>query len=98
MIWNMFRKLTGRGSGTGSGPKLTIVGADRKPVQRPRPRATAPRLSGFPKLSRRNCAWVSEGAKNASFTRYRCTTCGVEAFSRDGKAPRQCKRGVDGGL
>ncbi|MCG7494416.1 hypothetical protein [Thalassobius sp. Cn5-15] len=90
----MFRKLTGKRSA----PGLTVIGSPPRTIPRSAQSVKSPRFNPLPRLRGNSCDWVSEGAKNASFTQYRCTTCGVEAFSRTGKAPRQCKRGVEGGL
>lgn len=48
----------------------------------------------------RACRWKRDGSRQgASLTRYVCATCGVDAYTSDGRAPRQCKRAYrDGGL
>jgi len=49
----------------------------------------------------RDCRWRRDrsGPPRAGFTRWRCAACGVEAYSTDGRAPKECKRGVKtGGL
>jgi len=86
----MIRRFLQRLFGARSAPSLTVVG-ERSPSSKRRSRPV-------PLFGRNRCAWRAEGQKNASFSRFHCETCGVEAFSRDGKPPRQCKRGVDGGL
>lgn len=47
----------------------------------------------------RDCRWRRDrrGPPRAGFTRWRCTACGVEAYSTDGRAPKECKRVVKAG-
>lgn len=41
------------------------------------------------------CRWTRDRkAPRNGFTRWQCTKCGVDAFSRDGKPPKECKRGL----
>lgn len=70
-------------------PRLQVVG--KKPSHGT-PRMKVPRLKGG------GCQWRADGQKNASFRRWRCASCGVEAYSSTGKAPDQCKKGLDGRL
>ena len=40
---------------------------------------------------RKTCKWRKNGGK-AGLRQWRCTVCGVDAFSQDRKPPRECKR------
>ena len=41
------------------------------------------------------CQWRKETrARSSGMERWACTACGVDAFTRDGKPPKECKRGL----
>ncbi|MFY0681301.1 MAG: hypothetical protein JXR13_12055 [Thalassovita sp.] len=85
MITKIFSKLSrmfGR-------PGLSVVGET--------PKTPSPKFS-LPKLGAKRCNWQPQGKKNASFSAWRCSACGVQAYSRTGAAPDQCKKGLDGRL
>ena len=43
----------------------------------------------------RPCRWKRDRARpRAGMARWACATCGVDAFSRDGRPPKECKRGL----
>ena len=42
--------------------------------------------------------WERAGKAHGAFVEFRCTACGTEAYSHTGKAPTDCKRGLNGGL
>ena len=44
------------------------------------------------------CKWDKTGDRSGAFVEYRCATCGVSAFSRTDAAPKDCKKGLTGGL
>lgn len=102
MIGRMFQKFT-RIFGS---HRLSVVvdpaKSSRKPAGKPSAKSALKSLSpiGYtlPQLRNRACQWQAQGQKNASFSSWRCATCGVEAFSRTGAAPKQCKKGLDGRL
>ena len=43
------------------------------------------------------CPW-REGSTRKGMIRWQCAECGVEAFTKDGRAPKECKRDLRGGL
>ena len=49
---------------------------------------------------RRKCRWKQDNVtRRSGLTRWQCMDCGVDAFARDGKAPKECKRALrDAGL
>jgi hypothetical protein len=46
--------------------------------------------------TRRGCRWRVDKRRNpaVSLRRWVCADCGVEAYSADGKAPKECKRAL----
>ena len=45
--------------------------------------------------NRRNCKWRrSINQTVGSLTQFECKVCGVEAFTANGKPPKDCKRGL----
>ncbi|WP_179378497.1 hypothetical protein [Jannaschia marina] len=40
------------------------------------------------------CAWSDTGYRNGRMHEFRCETCGITGFGRDGQVPRVCKRGL----
>lgn len=53
------------------------------------PKATKPK---------NKCKWAKTGESSGAFVEYRCASCGVAAFSRTDAAPKDCKKGLTGGL
>ncbi len=53
------------------------------------PRAASPK---------NKCKWSKTGESSGAFVEYRCASCGVAAFSRTDAAPKDCKKGLTGGL
>ncbi len=48
-----------------------------------------------PRAGAKSCRWKkSPGRTGATLERWQCMGCGVDAFSRDGHAPKECKRGL----
>ena len=44
---------------------------------------------------RRACRWKKgKHQKGGTLTRWGCRACGAEAYSHDGKPPKECKRGL----
>lgn len=54
------------------------------------------RQKGAAIVSMQKCRWKKDkkALPRASFTAWRCATCGVEAYSSDGRAPKECKRSL----
>lgn len=47
----------------------------------------------------RRCRWnPARAAAGAQLSRWQCDECGVEAFSSDGRPPKECKRTLKSGL
>lgn len=46
------------------------------------------------------CQWspARDGKTGAQLSRWRCETCQVEAYSSDGRPPKECKRALKSGL
>ena len=44
------------------------------------------------------CKWSKTGERSGAFVEYKCAACGVAAYSRTDAAPRDCKKGLTGGL
>jgi len=45
--------------------------------------------------SRRDCIWGQDrSARRRRRTRWICATCGAQAFTQDGRPPKDCKRGL----
>lgn len=44
------------------------------------------------------CKWSKTGERSGAFVEYRCAACGVSAFSRTDAAPKDCKKGLTGGM
>ena len=44
----------------------------------------------------RDCRWRKDrkAPPRTGFTAWRCRACGIDAFSSDGKPPKECKRGL----
>lgn len=42
--------------------------------------------------SRRACRWKKDTRRRAGSERWQCMACGVDAFTRSGRPPRECKR------
>ncbi|MEQ9041459.1 MAG: hypothetical protein RIE24_24310 [Silicimonas sp.] len=41
------------------------------------------------------CKWYRDKVKrDGTLQRWQCRTCGVDAFTHDGKPPKECKRGL----
>lgn len=49
-------------------------------------------------VRRRKCRWQATGAGGGALSEFRCETCGVTAYSGSAKGPKECKRGLGGGL
>jgi hypothetical protein len=49
-------------------------------------------------FGRNRCRWAATGAGEGSLQEFRCATCGVTAYSQSPAGPRECKRGLKGGL
>jgi hypothetical protein len=49
-------------------------------------------------FGRNRCRWTAMGAGEGSLQEFRCETCRVTAFSQSSAGPRECKRGLKGGL
>jgi hypothetical protein len=49
-------------------------------------------------FGRNRCRWTKAGKGVGSLQEFRCDTCGVTAFSQSQAGPRECKRGLKGGL
>ena len=50
-------------------------------------------------LAVRGCRWSGKPKDNGDpFTKWRCKLCGIEAFSSDGKPPKECKQGLQKAL
>jgi hypothetical protein len=49
-------------------------------------------------FGRNRCRWTGMGKGAGSLQEFRCETCGVTAFSQSQAGPRECKRGLKGGL
>jgi hypothetical protein len=47
---------------------------------------------------RAKCRWAATGAGEGALQEFRCATCGVTAYSQSATGPRECKRGLAGGL
>ena len=55
----------------------------------------------MPKMAmpkKKACKWAKTGDSSGAFVEYRCSACGVSAFSRNDAAPKDCKKGLTGGL
>jgi hypothetical protein len=48
--------------------------------------------------AKNKCKWSKTGDSSGAFVEYRCASCGVAAFSRTDAAPKDCKKGLTGGL
>ena len=42
--------------------------------------------------AKRECRWKKDTRRRAASVRWQCMACGVDAFTRDGKPPKECKR------
>lgn len=43
----------------------------------------------------RPCRWKTDARqRGGTLTRWRCRTCGAEAYSQDGKPPKECKKAL----
>jgi hypothetical protein len=42
---------------------------------------------------RKACRWRKDGTR-AGMTRWRCAVCGVDAFSKGRRSPKECKRAL----
>ncbi|WP_208350846.1 hypothetical protein [Pseudaestuariivita rosea] len=49
-------------------------------------------------LRGKRCRWQAVGRGKGSFDEYRCSICGVSAYSHEGRPPRECKRTLKSGL
>ncbi|HSR72194.1 MAG TPA: hypothetical protein VLL72_07415 [Kiloniellales bacterium] len=59
--------------------------------------ARRPRWLDFGRGSR--CAWQGAPGEHApAFARWRCADCGIEAYSTDGRPPKECKKALKTGL
>jgi hypothetical protein len=47
---------------------------------------------------RKKCRWQEIGPSGESLRAFRCDHCGVTAYSSIPSGPRECKRGLTGGL
>lgn len=65
-----------------------------QPPTRPPARPPAqPRTRATDAVSRRPCRWKRDKWRPAaSLDRWVCTRCGVDAYSSDGRPPKECKR------
>lgn len=54
----------------------------------------ARRGAGPARLMRRNCRWQPQGG-SGTLKAFRCETCGVTAYSKERRGPRDCKKGLD---
>ena len=54
----------------------------------------------FARGTGRRCRWnpARDGNTGAQLSQWRCETCQVEAYSSDGRAPKECKRMLKAGL
>ena len=65
---------------------------DRAPPSPPRGIAPPP-VPGSARRSTRDCIWRQDLFRNTrTNTRWTCSTCGVEAYTQDGRPPKECKR------
>ena len=61
------------------------------PVQAPR--AVAPRQTIVPETREGPCRWnAAPGRSAANLDRWICLDCGIDAFTSDGRPPKECKR------
>jgi hypothetical protein len=49
-------------------------------------------------VRRKPCKWIAEANSAENLRAFRCATCGVTAYSAAANGPRECKRGLGGGL
>lgn len=54
----------------------------------------------MPKASspKNKCKWSKTGNSSGAFVEYHCASCGVSAFGRTDAAPKDCKKGLTGGV
>jgi hypothetical protein len=51
------------------------------------------RPAGAPAVAQVRCRWRQDKRRHgATLQRFTCTACGMEGYSAEGRAPRQCKR------
>ncbi|MFW2589260.1 hypothetical protein [Sagittula sp. SSi028] len=50
-----------------------------------------------PAPAKKACKWVPDGEPRGRLRPFRCTTCGVTAFSQHATGPELCKRGLTDG-
>ena len=43
-------------------------------------------------VARQKCRWKRDRGRTGALSGWQCRTCGVEAYSADRKAPKECKR------
>lgn len=61
--------------------------------------ATALVLRAVLRRARRPCSWKRDlDGHRPPFVRWTCATCGTEAFSSDGRAPKECKKTIRTGV
>jgi hypothetical protein len=47
---------------------------------------------------KRPCRWAAAGTSGENLHEFRCQSCGVTAYSASAQGPKECKRGLGGGL
>lgn len=54
-------------------------------------------MGGAPRPAKKACKWVPEGEPRGRLRQFRCTACGVTAFSQRPEGPELCKKGLTDG-
>jgi hypothetical protein len=49
-------------------------------------------------IRKKRCRWVATGSSGENLRQFHCETCGVTAYSASARGPKECKRGLTGGL